>query len=108
VIDPALVQDLVRARREQDPFDVLGAREREVLALMAEGRSNAGIARQIWIAEATVENTCTASSANSTSPAAPTTTAGSRPCSPTSAPPEADQASVQGDEHSTRSLAVAR
>ncbi len=55
VIDPALVQDLVRARRVQDPFDVLSAREREVLALMAEGRSNAGIARQIWIAEATVE-----------------------------------------------------
>jgi len=34
---------------------VLSAREREVLALMAEGRSNAGIARQIWISEATVE-----------------------------------------------------
>lgn len=55
VIDPALVQDLVRARDDHDPFDVLSAREREVLALMAEGRSNAGIARQIWIAEATVE-----------------------------------------------------
>ena len=56
VIDPALVQDLVRARRrDHDPFDLLSPREREVLALMAEGRSNAGIARQIWIAEATVE-----------------------------------------------------
>src|ERR1700761_1375210 len=55
VIDPALVQDLVRARRSHDPFDVLSPREREVLALMAEGRSNAGIARQIWIAEATGE-----------------------------------------------------
>jgi DNA-binding NarL/FixJ family response regulator len=55
VIDPALVQDLVRARHDHDPFDMLSAREREVLALMAEGRSNAGIARQIWIAEATVE-----------------------------------------------------
>jgi len=55
VIDPALVQDLVRARRGDDPFDVLSSREREVLALMAEGRSNAGIARKIWVAEGTVE-----------------------------------------------------
>ena len=55
VIDPDLVQDLVRARHGDDRLDVLSAREREVLALMAEGRSNAGIARQIWISGATVE-----------------------------------------------------
>ncbi len=55
VIDPDLVQDLVRARHGDDPLGVLSAREREVLALMAEGRSNAGIARRIWISEATVE-----------------------------------------------------
>jgi DNA-binding NarL/FixJ family response regulator len=55
VVDPSLVQELVRARRWQDPLDVLSPREREVLALMAEGASNAGIARQIFVAEGTVE-----------------------------------------------------
>jgi DNA-binding NarL/FixJ family response regulator len=55
VVDPALVQELVSARRAEDPLDVLSPREREVLALMAEGRSNAGIARQLWITEGTVE-----------------------------------------------------
>jgi len=55
VVDPALVQELVAARRVDDPLDVLSPREREVLALMAEGRSNAGIAHQLWITEGTVE-----------------------------------------------------
>jgi DNA-binding NarL/FixJ family response regulator len=55
VVDPALVQELVGARRRDDPLDVLSLREREVLALMAEGRSNAGIARQLWVTEGTVE-----------------------------------------------------
>jgi serine/threonine-protein kinase PknK len=55
VVDPALVQELVAAQRVQDPLDVLSPREREVLALMAEGRSNAGISRQLWITEGTVE-----------------------------------------------------
>jgi DNA-binding NarL/FixJ family response regulator len=55
VVDPALVQELVSARRRDDPLEVLSVREREVLALMAEGRSNAGIARQLWVTEGTVE-----------------------------------------------------
>jgi DNA-binding NarL/FixJ family response regulator len=55
VVDPALVQELVAARRAEDPLDVLSPREREVLSLMAEGRSNAGIAHQLWITEGTVE-----------------------------------------------------
>jgi DNA-binding NarL/FixJ family response regulator len=55
VVDPALVQELVGARRRDDPLAVLSAREHEVIALMAEGRSNAGIARRLWVTEGTVE-----------------------------------------------------
>jgi DNA-binding NarL/FixJ family response regulator len=55
VVDPALVQELVTARRRNDPLAVVSERERDVLALMAEGRSNAGIARRLWITEGTVE-----------------------------------------------------
>jgi DNA-binding NarL/FixJ family response regulator len=55
VVDPALVQELVSARRRDDPLAALSAREQEVLMFMAEGRSNAGIARRLWVTEGTVE-----------------------------------------------------
>jgi DNA-binding NarL/FixJ family response regulator len=54
-VDPALVQELVTARRPDNPLDELTSREREVLALMAEGRSNAGIGQALWITEGTIE-----------------------------------------------------
>lgn len=54
VIDPGLVKELVAARRVQDPLRDLTPRERQVLELMAEGRSNAGIARRLWVSEGTV------------------------------------------------------
>jgi DNA-binding NarL/FixJ family response regulator len=56
VVDPSLVQELVSAQTADDPLEPLTPREREVLALMAEGRSNAGISRRLWITEGTVEN----------------------------------------------------
>jgi DNA-binding NarL/FixJ family response regulator len=55
VVDPALVQELVAARHRNDPLDALSPREHEVLALMAEGRSNTGIAHRLWVTEGTVE-----------------------------------------------------
>ncbi len=55
VMDPALIHELVAARRRNDPLGALSAREREVLTLMAEGLSNSGIGRRLWITEGTVE-----------------------------------------------------
>jgi DNA-binding NarL/FixJ family response regulator len=55
VIDPALVQELVAARRVNDPLEDLSPREGDVLALMAEGRSNAAIARALSVTDGTVE-----------------------------------------------------
>ncbi len=55
VVDPSLVIELLAARTADDPLEGLTAREREVLGLMAEGRTNAGIARRLWVTEGTVE-----------------------------------------------------
>jgi DNA-binding NarL/FixJ family response regulator len=55
VVDAALVQELVAAGRRNDPLGDLTPREREVLALMAEGRSNNGIAHRLFITEGAVE-----------------------------------------------------
>jgi DNA-binding NarL/FixJ family response regulator len=55
VVDPALVQELVDAQHRNDPLGALSEREREVLSLVAEGRSNAGVARRLWVTEGTVE-----------------------------------------------------
>jgi serine/threonine-protein kinase PknK len=55
VVDPALVQELVASREVDDPLETLTRRERDVLEQMAEGRSNAGIGRRLWITEGTVE-----------------------------------------------------
>jgi len=55
VVDPAVVQELVDTRHRNDPLAALSERERQVLSLVAEGRSNAGVARRLWVTEGTVE-----------------------------------------------------
>jgi DNA-binding NarL/FixJ family response regulator len=55
VIDPEVVSRLLRRHRQQDPIEVLSDREREVLGLMAEGRSNHAIATQLVVTERAIE-----------------------------------------------------
>ena len=55
VIDPEVVSRLVARPRRDSPLETLTARERDVLALMAEGRSNQAIATQLWMSPKTVE-----------------------------------------------------
>jgi DNA-binding NarL/FixJ family response regulator len=54
-IDPSLVAQLLGRRREGNPLDELTERERDVLGLMAEGRSNQAIAARLVVADRTVE-----------------------------------------------------
>jgi serine/threonine-protein kinase len=55
VLDPTIVSRLLARRRPSDPIDRLTDREREVLALVAEGMSNQAISRRIVVTERTVE-----------------------------------------------------
>lgn len=55
VVDPGLVEELLGAPRHEDPLAELTAREREVLALVAEGRTDRGIAEALWLSPKTVE-----------------------------------------------------
>ena len=54
-LDPEVVASLIAPTRSSDPLGSLTERETDVLALLAEGRSNAAIARQLWTTERTVE-----------------------------------------------------
>jgi DNA-binding NarL/FixJ family response regulator len=55
VVDPALVAELLDAPRREDPLAELTPRERDVLALVAEGRTDRGIAAALWLSPKTVE-----------------------------------------------------
>ncbi len=55
VVDRAVVDELLARRRQVDPMAELTPREREIIALMAEGRSNQGICHALWLSPKTVE-----------------------------------------------------
>jgi hypothetical protein len=85
VLDPSVVSQLVGRRWQgHDPIDDLSERERQVLALMAEGRSNRAIAERLFITERTVEKHVKSILGKLRITAARTTTAACSPCSPTS------------------------
>lgn len=71
VLDPEVVSRLVGRRRGQDPLSELTPREREVLGLIAEGRSNQGIAEQLVVTERAVEKHVTSIFGKLGLPAAP-------------------------------------
>src|ERR687893_579580 len=69
-LDPEVVALLLGRRRREDPLEVLSAREREVLGLMAEGRSNSGIAEALVVSERAVEKHVTSIFSNLAPPPA--------------------------------------
>src|SRR6478672_895382 len=71
VVDRSVVDDLLARRRRVDPIEELTPREREILALMAEGRSNQGICRALWLSPKTVETHIRGAFAKLGIPAAP-------------------------------------
>ena len=80
-LDPEVVGRLLGRRRREDPLDALTPREREVLGLMAEGRSNCGIAEQLVVTERAVEKHVTSIFTKLGLPPAPRTTAACSRCS---------------------------
>src|SRR6478672_8023345 len=71
VVDRTVVDDLLARRRRIDPLEELTSREREIVALMAEGRSNHGISRALWLSPKTVETHIRGAFAKLGIPAAP-------------------------------------
>jgi DNA-binding NarL/FixJ family response regulator len=55
VVEPSLVHELVNAPKRVDPLTAMTPREREILALMAEGRTDRGIREALWLSQKTVE-----------------------------------------------------
>jgi DNA-binding NarL/FixJ family response regulator len=104
-LDPLVVSHVVGRRRAQAPLGELTPREREVLELMAEGRSNHGIAERLVVTEAAVEKQSARSSRSSASRPPPSSTAACSRCSRSCAPERARprRASSAGDARSRRS-----
>jgi DNA-binding NarL/FixJ family response regulator len=71
VVDRAIVDELFMRPRPKDPLEQLTSREREILALMAEGRSNQGICGALWLSPKTVETHITSAFVKLGLPAAP-------------------------------------